>query len=414
MQLTDTNKRPKKGQRKSGSKIKPKNNNGAIAIQFNIDGRTYKFSPVHRGRFDNDMDMAKARQICEQISLDLLLGQFDPTLDKYRPIKAVKQQVQKEDVPPSYNIYELYLEYLANNRPEREKYSPSLSQAKRCLDKVDPRLYDTQKAWDMLKSLEKMYALGTLKNTFAELRTAVNWHIKRGKEITNSYADIVSDIDKRIVKNSTGKSKRAATQKDIEVIINAFRENAYSSPKAPDDNHSYYTNFVRFLFATGCRSEDARALEWTDIVEKGGKRYVKFSKAYTQTGQLKKTKNETIRLFPVNAQLEQILADANVQNGRYMMAGNKLIFPSKKGRYLNGSNFQRRHFKVIVDGLVADDKVSKYITQGNGRHSFITTMRAKGIPDAVIGALVETSPDMIANHYCDDDGLVVDLELPEI
>ncbi len=40
-------------------------------------------------------------------------------------------------------------------------------------------------------------------------------------------------------------------------------------------------------------------------------------------------------------------------------------------------------------------------------------MRSKGIPDAVIGALVETSTEMIESHYCDNDNLT-DLELPEI
>ncbi len=45
----------------------------------------------------------------------------------------------------------------------------------------------------------------------------------------------------------------------VQTIIEAFANNDYSSAKAPNDNHSYYTNFVRFLFATGCRPEDARA-----------------------------------------------------------------------------------------------------------------------------------------------------------
>lgn len=411
---------PKKGPNKnglnrSGPKIKPKNNNGAIAIQFVINGHTYKFNPIHRGKFDNDLDMAKAKNVCQQIEMDLLTGHFDSSLNKYRAIRAIK--AGKSDRPDddliNFSCFDLYLEYLGANDPTREDYSQNISQTKRALGKVEPSLHGLNNAYDMLVALRKIYALSTLNRVFVELRTAVNWHIKCGKDIKNPYSDIVSEIKKQLSKNPTGKSKRAATAMEVETIINAFRTNAFSSPKAPKDNHSYYTNFVRFLFATGCRPEDARAVTWDDILTKKDKKYICFSKASPIPGVVKPTKNATIRLFPVNEQLQEILDDAYHQNQAYKLEDSELIFPSKEGKRLDGRNFQSRHFKVIVDGLVASGQISKPVTQGNGRHSFITTMRTKGLPDSVIAALVETSPDMIDSHYSDDN-LLTDIDLPKI
>ena len=122
-----------KGRASRGPKIKPINHDGSIAIKFSVNGEHYKFNPIHRGKFDNELDLAKARQICQMIEFDLLAGQFDPTLDKYRPLKPVKANPEdSKTITPDYNVLELYLEFLANNNPEREDFDPKIGQTKRC------------------------------------------------------------------------------------------------------------------------------------------------------------------------------------------------------------------------------------------------------------------------------------------
>jgi hypothetical protein len=103
------------------------------------------------------MVLARARQICQQIELDLIIGQFDPTLDKYRPIKAIKTipNDSGDNFQQVYNVFELYLEYLANNSPERERYNTNIKLTKNALAKIKPTLYQTSLAYDMLEKLKE-------------------------------------------------------------------------------------------------------------------------------------------------------------------------------------------------------------------------------------------------------------------
>ena len=54
--------------------------------------------------------------------------------------------------------------------------------------------------------------------------------------------------------------------------------------------------------------------------------------------------------------LSEILQAAKEQNERYKLTDNKLVFPAKKGGYIDGGNFQLRQFKPVMDGLIKDRK----------------------------------------------------------
>jgi integrase len=63
--------------------IKPLNNNGSITIQFQLEGETYKFSPMRGAKYTDKIALG-ATAIAVQISLDISLGCFDSSLERYR------------------------------------------------------------------------------------------------------------------------------------------------------------------------------------------------------------------------------------------------------------------------------------------------------------------------------------------
>jgi integrase len=78
--------------------ITPLNNNGAILLRFQYEGETYRFNPIKGGKFADKVTRDRAMAIAQIISLDISLGRFDPTLDRYR-IESVQTLQQKVRSP---------------------------------------------------------------------------------------------------------------------------------------------------------------------------------------------------------------------------------------------------------------------------------------------------------------------------
>ena len=73
-----------------------------------------------------------------------------------------------------------------------------------------------------------------------------------------------------------------------------------------DLESDYYGTLIEFIALTGGRPEEAIALTANDVKPKGGRSYIRFSKAYSNRVLLPHTKNRAIRLFPINEQLEAL------------------------------------------------------------------------------------------------------------
>jgi hypothetical protein len=63
--------------------ILPLNNNGSIQFKFQHEGQSYRFNPIKGGKFADKVTYDRACAIGHQISLDISIGHFDQTLEKY-------------------------------------------------------------------------------------------------------------------------------------------------------------------------------------------------------------------------------------------------------------------------------------------------------------------------------------------
>ena len=71
--------------------IHPINNNGSIQIKFTYQGKRYGFNPLPKASFGDKAKLAKAKQISAQIESDILSGEFDASLQRYK----VKRKAHK-------------------------------------------------------------------------------------------------------------------------------------------------------------------------------------------------------------------------------------------------------------------------------------------------------------------------------
>jgi integrase len=109
-----------------------------------------------------------------------------------------------------------------------------------------------------------------------------------------------------IKSNKAGKTSRMPFSKEErDAIINAFKNNTYSSKFAPTP-HSYYAPYIQFLFYTGCRPEEAIALQWKHI--SAGCQRIQFKEAVPSDNGIRgQTKTGKTRTFPCNPKLQEFL-----------------------------------------------------------------------------------------------------------
>lgn len=79
---------------------------------------------------------------------------------------------------------------------------------------------------------------------------------------------------------------------------------------------------------------------------------------------------------------------------------NAILFPnSKHDGYIEHGNFRDRTWKVVLNGLVNDAKIRKYLKPYALRHSFISRLVHQNWDIKTVATLVGNSPDVIIKNY---------------
>lgn len=99
------------------------------------------------------------------------------------------------------------------------------------------------------------YSSEVARRTLVQLNACFKWAVKSGLTPENPFNGMAGDIKK----NTRNPSRESFSREEKEAIIAAFENNTFS-PKFTSTPHSFYAPYVKFLFMTGCRPEEAIAL----------------------------------------------------------------------------------------------------------------------------------------------------------
>lgn len=371
---------------------------GRLRLRFRYQGER-KVLSLGIDDSPGNRKIAEAKAI--QIELDIKSGKFDGNLNKYRP-EHMRLVVIPSDQPlASYDLEELWKQYTQYKSQHLEETTII-----RDYGKIAKRLKQfPTKSLDCATEIEayllKTYAPETAKRTLKALSGCCNWGLKRKLINFNPFEGMA----KEIVSNKPSKQTRKAYSKEErDFIISAFENDTYSSKFAPV-KHSYYAGYVKFLFFTGCRPEDAIALKWKHI-QNG---HVIFMEAVATDLKIRKDcKTHTIRMFKINSQLQAILNSVKPLGD---IEPESLVFPARNGREIDSHNFLNRMWKPVIQKLVAAGKVREYLPQNNARHTFISGMLEAGIDPKDIAPIVGNSPEVIYKNYASRK---VNFDIPEL
>jgi integrase len=373
-----------------------KTSNGRLQLVFTYAGvRQY----LSLGLTDSPANRQIASAKAKLIESDIIYERFDPTLEKYKPQKssATPKITPIVKVPTLAELWEKYTQY-KSTQIAASTLARDYAKIARHVKKLP---YSIDNPVEVRDWLLKKYSSELVRRTLVQINACCNWSVKSGLISHNPFLGMHKDI-KRVKRNS---DRTPFTAEERDCIISAFENNTYS-PKFAPTRHSYYFPYVKFLFMTGCRPEEAAALQWKHI--QGNCERIRFEEAIPSDTRIRgETKTHKARPFPCNKSLQEFLLSIKPTKA----SRNDFVFPSPRGGVLDTHNFLNRIWKPVVLALVDAGKVQQYLPQYHARHTFITLMLDAGVDAKDVAKWVGNSPEIIYKHYA---GNSRHLSVPEV
>lgn len=385
---------------------KERNSKGTVAIlvsnerlqlRFNYSGKRYYLS---LGFKDTQSNRKLAQMRARQIELDILSGNFDISLDKYRPqvIPKAITPITPIPTPPKTSLIDLWEKYTEFQRKHLQE-----STIIRDYNKIEQRIRKfpapyLEDAVAIGFYLMEKFAPETAKRTLKQLSACCRWAIRKKLILDNPFLEMSKEIK---TKKTSRVSRKPFSRECVAAIISAFENNTYSS-KYVAFKHSYYLPYVKFLLLTGCRPEEVIALKWKHVQNN----QIYICEAMPTDVRIRKvTKTDKPRYFPINNELRALFEGIRPEP----CDPNTLVFPARNGREINTHNFLNRTWKPIVENLVREGKVKEYLPQYNCRHTFITLCLEDGISSRRVAEWCGTSVAVIETHYA---GVIENIQVP--
>lgn len=316
---------------------------------------------------DTQHNWTAAELLAKQIELDIISGNFDTSLKKYRPADDDKNQ--------ALSIDKIFDKFISAKKTELEnssidKYGVLKNQLIKNLGNISIELIDEAKANKFIKYCQSKELTGETINAYLTLLRAVwVWAIKRQLAEINPWQDLK-------VRTEPKQMARPFSEEEVSRILKAFEGN-------------HYYNFVVFVLSVGCRPGEAIALNWDAVSEDCSEVWI--GRGWdAKTKQLKATKTRKNRTLLVNESCQRMLLKR-----RESAAGNdSAVFLSEKGKRIDRKNFLNREWKkaLKVAGI-------EYRPFYNSRHSKWTNEVYHGLDIATAASLAGNTPRTMLNRY---------------
>lgn len=366
--------------------------NDRLQLRFRFAGKRHYLSI---GLPDNAVNRKAAEAKARQIELDIVSGNFDPTLAKYKPQAALSTVVVNEtkSVSSKPSLAELWEKFIEYKRPQCSPNTMKLSYGVFSNHVKKLPTHDLDKACEIRDHILNTIPLYSGKRFITRLAACCEWAIESGMLTENPFREMAQKIN--VPKSSKSKEIdeiNPFSLQERDAIINAIETNRFC-PRASAFKHSHYAPFVRFLFLTGCRPSEAIALQWKHISQDF--RQINFEQAIIKTESGKQIrqglKTQERRKFPCNDLLRQLLEFSKPE----IPNPESFVFPSPKDKVIDIDNFRERIWKTVIHGLGIE-----YRKLYQTRHTFITHALETGKLDAKdVARLVGNSPEIIYQHY---------------
>jgi integrase len=352
------------------SAVKVEEFKGRLRLRWGHQGRRYCLS---LGLYDSPRARTVAEGRANVIELDLMTGNFDPTLGRYQPGGQAPVETQGLTVSA---LFGAFFQHRAKRftGDTQQRYQSVLRKLEGFFGAAAVLSVDEATAERFAASLEALQPI-TQSQYLGLVNAAWVWGIKQGTATGNPWIEV------RKIQVPPQQRPQPFTKEEITAILDGFRRSRY---------YSYYMDYVTFLLGTGCRSGEVVGLQWCNLTDGNSKVWIGQS---VTNRRRKSTKTNKAREFKLPGYLVTLL---NVRMPEDCKP-NDLVFPALRGGPIDVRNFRNRAWVAVLK-----EAGVTYRKPYSTRHTYIShNLKGGGNPvttSQVTGHNVRTLYD----HYAAD------------
>ncbi|MCG5060801.1 MAG: tyrosine-type recombinase/integrase [Limnoraphis sp. WC205] len=347
-------------------------NRGRVRLRWTYQGQRYS---LNLGLPYTPTYLKVASMTAHRIELDIESGNFDETLDKYRP-EHLRSDANQEKVTV-VELFERFIKFKEDFVDKRtlEKYYACMNYidefvGSRSLNQIDEKLALKFSGW--LQDNQQL-SPRTTKEHLSLLKAAFAYGMKNKLVGGNPWTEVVSYF-----KVPPKQMPDPFTLDEVRAIIEAFRNHSV---------YSYYYPYVEFLFRTGCRTAEAIGLQWKNLNPNCTSVWIGES---LSRGRRKATKTNRARTIPLSDRLSELLLSIR----RVPMVKEELVFLTPKRKPIDDGNFRSRAWQPILQDLGIEYR-KPYIT----RHTFISHALASGMNPMEVAQITGHDLQTLYDNY---------------
>ncbi|MEH2293293.1 site-specific integrase [Nostoc sp.] len=361
---------------------------------------------ISTGLDSNDINRRRVDSVANWIEEEIITGQLDPTLKRYKEkLESYRKPLLTLVSPktPQTDILELWEQYCVYMKPQLASTTYRRDYARKYTNHIKGLpTKDLSQSIAIRDHLLTQLSPNAAKRVLTYLAACCKWAMGSGLAKDNPFAGMSEDI--KLPKHDSDAIDPFSKQ-EMNNIIQAF-----------ETTRAHYAPFVKFLFWTGCRTGEAIAIQWKHINPECTQ--INFCESYDSQLNIRKgTKTGKARKFPCNTQVRELLLSIKPQD----ISLESQVFTSPTGGIISNTRFStqvwkggrtsNKNYNGVIQGLLDAGKIERYRCPYNTRHTFITLMLAEGLTVSTVAKLVGNSPEIILKHYA---GNTVPLNLPEL
>jgi integrase len=353
-----------------------------LRLRWRVTGERYCLS---LGLPDTKESRKLAEVKARQIELDIISGNFDRTLTKYKPQSLVQSKPAAiVNLITCGELFQQFIDYKAKFLHPRslDRYKTTLKYLQQFHCNGTSRISLADKpAIHLEQSCSEQFNLW-LKSKNAErarkerlilLSACWVWGKTRGIVETNPWQDL-----QKQVREAPKQPPKPFTKDEVRAILAAFKTHL---------QYKHYADFVEFMFLTGVRTAEAIGLRWQHISEDFASVWIGES---LSRGVRKSTKTNKARYIPLNDKLKTLLKARVPENYQ----PDDLVFPSPDGLPIDDHNFRNRAWLKILEQAGVE-----YRKPYNTRHTFVSMCLEAGMNPVVVASITGHDVQTLYRNY---------------
>lgn len=355
---------------KSKGKVAIENVGGWLRLRWRVEGKQYAF---RLGLSDSTANRVVAESKANQIYLDVISGNFDPTLVKYKGAPQPKSEVKPLSLLGAYDAF-CKARFKSIDNRSREKYLTLRKQLEAYhtdRDFITITKEDVEGFWFHLE--EMGLSLRTRKEKAVLLSAFGKWSVQEKLRLDDPWEGM-----SKWLRVPAPAAPKPFTTEEMQSILTGFQNNRY---------YAHYYPFVLFCFGTGVRIAEAIGLQWKHLSDNCATIEIRES---LSRGVRKPTKTNRTRTFKLSNSIGQMLQKMKPIDA----STDDLVFKTLKGNPIDDHNFRNRAWVSVLE-----ESGVTYRKPYSMRATFISHALAGGMSPMMVSQITGHDPQVMFNHY---------------